>query len=363
MEQMHINILSKGLILKKRNFNKLHIRIQIGLLCFGLLTSGYVLCNNAKAVYLKTDPTYMGDNQFISPAKQSAWSNKTVTSEENSSTAVTASKLNIRSGPGTKFRIFCTVPSNTKLMLTGEANTNGTWVRVKASDGVAGWCCKQYLNMDSSGNNKTTTKENFSTAVTTSKLNIRSGPSTKYAIVCTVPCYTKLKLTGRANTDSNWVQVETSEGKDGWCCRPYLRVNAVDTSTLQEPTQATVPLYIRVSLNKQRVSVLDGKDLVIKTFTCSSGESGSKTPTGTFTVSGRGKSFYNSNLREGAYYWTSFYGNYLFHSIPFDENYQIEQDEAAKLGTPASHGCIRLSIDDAKWIYDHIQDGTKVIIE
>jgi len=362
MERMHINILSKGLILKKRNFKKLHIRIQIGLLCFGLLTSGYLLCNNAEAVYLKTDSTYMGD-QLVPPAEQSAWRNKTVTSEGNSSTAVTKSKLNIRSGPGTKFRIFCTVPSNTKLMLTGEANTNGTWVRVKASEGVTGWCCQQYLNMDFFGNNATTTKEDFSTAVTTSKLNIRSGPGTKYAIVCTVPCNTKLKLTGKANTDSTWVQVETSEGKAGWCCRPYLKMDAVDTSTFQEPSQAAVPQYIRVSLNEQKVSVLDANGLVIKTFTCSSGESGNETPSGTFTVSGRGESFYNSNIGEGAYYWTRFYGNYLFHSIPFDKNYQIEQDEAAKLGTPASHGCIRLSIDDAKWIYDHIPEGTKVIIK
>lgn len=128
-------------------------------------------------------------------------------------------------------------------------------------------------------------------------------------------------------------------------------------------TQAVAPFYIRVSLDNQKVTVFDAQSMILKIFTCSSGKSGSETPTGSFTVSDRGESFYNSNLKEGAYYWTRFYGSYLFHSIPFDENYDVEQDEAEKLGIPASHGCIRLSIDDAKWIYDNIPGGTEVMIQ
>lgn len=97
-------------------------------------------------------------------------------------------------------------------------------------------------------------------------------------------------------------------------------------------------------------------------FTCSTGKKGDDTPTGTFTVAERGQSFYNSSVNEGAYYWTQFYGDYLFHSVPFDKNREMESDEAAKLGTPASHGCVRLTVTDAKWIYDNIPKGTKVSI-
>ena len=32
------------------------------------------------------------------------------------------------------------------------------------------------------------------------------------------------------------------------------------------------------------------------------------------------------------------------------------------LGKQVSHGCIRLTAGDAKWIYDNIDDDTKVII-
>lgn len=343
-------------------------RVPVAVACLLLLA---LLCGmHAAAQHTDQNRNQASGNEMssqdIHPAllAGSSWNNKMTTSTGDLSEAVTTDKLNIRSGPGTQYRVICTVPCNTKLLLTGKSNTDGTWVQIKTSEGKAGWCCRQYLTMDTSGSNEAAILEGGSSAaVAISKLNLRSGPSTKYAIVCTVPNHTRLTLTGKSNMDGTWVQVKTSEGKTGWCCRPYLQSGVLDTAATNELTQAAYPLSIKVSLGDQKVTVLDTKGLAIKTFTCSSGQAGSETPTGTFSVSGRGISFYNSGLGEGAYYWTSFYGDYLFHSIPFDQNYEIKQNEAAKLGTHASHGCIRLSIDDAKWIYDHISDGTKVIIQ
>ena len=134
---------------------------------------------------------------------------------------------------------------------------------------------------------------------------------------------------------------------------------AQQTVSLQ---QADKPLTVRVSIDRQNVTVLDANGRVVKTFTCSTGKKGDDTPTGTFTVAERGESFYNSSLSEGAYYWTQFYGDYLFHSVPFNGSREMEPEEAAKLGTPASHGCVRLAVADAKWIYDNIPKGTKVSI-
>ena len=33
-----------------------------------------------------------------------------------------------------------------------------------------------------------------------------------------------------------------------------------------------------------------------------------------------------------------------------------------RLGINASHGCVRLNINNAKWIYDNIPRGTKVVV-
>ena len=62
-------------------------------------------------------------------------------------------------------------------------------------------------------------------------------------------------------------------------------------------------------------------------------------------------------------YATQIIGNILFHSVPYTEKYNnasLEYWEYDKLGTSASLGCIRLTVKNAKWIYDNCAAGTKV---
>lgn len=127
--------------------------------------------------------------------------------------------------------------------------------------------------------------------------------------------------------------------------------------------EAKKPLWISVSLSDQNVSVFDADDRLVYQFACSTGKPGDDTPTGTFSISDKGKSFYNPDVQQGAYYWTRFKGTYLFHSLPFDSKQKMIQAEADKLGSPASHGCVRLTVENAKWIYDNIPKGTKVVIQ
>lgn len=63
-------------------------------------------------------------------------------------------------------------------------------------------------------------------------------------------------------------------------------------------------------------------------------------------------------------YCTQITGNYLFHSSPYnspnknDLSYRLYN----QLGTVCSHGCVRLTVADAKWIYDNCPLGTTVKI-
>lgn len=61
-------------------------------------------------------------------------------------------------------------------------------------------------------------------------------------------------------------------------------------------------------------------------------------------------------------YATQIIGNILFHSVPYTakRNDALEYWEYDKLGTDASLGCVRLTVEDAKWIYDNIPQGTIV---
>mgnify|MGYP004700335645 CR=1 FL=1 len=123
------------------------------------------------------------------------------------------------------------------------------------------------------------------------------------------------------------------------------------------------PIVLTVNLAKQRVYITQNGHLVY-TMYCSTGMHDS-TPHGTFHIIDRGANFYNPSEKMGANYWTSFKGTtYLFHTVPTDENGKYITSEAVYLGkNPSSHGCVRLSIPDAKWINEHVPSGTKVVIK
>lgn len=124
-------------------------------------------------------------------------------------------------------------------------------------------------------------------------------------------------------------------------------------------------LSVNVSLKKQQMSILSDNQPIFTT-TVSPGAADSPTPTGNFVIEAeRGDFFYNASSGEGAYYWVSFkeHGIYLFHSVPTDQYGNEIPEEAAKLGTPSSHGCVRMSRTDAKWFYQNIPEGTSVTIQ
>lgn len=122
-------------------------------------------------------------------------------------------------------------------------------------------------------------------------------------------------------------------------------------------------LRVVVNTAQQRVYVQSGGN-TIYTMIVSTGMDGS-TPQGDYVIYGRGTHFFNGNEQMGADYWVSFLNNvYLFHSVPT----RVEQgdyiaSEAEKLGEPASHGCVRLTVADSQWLYEQLPDGTPVHID
>ena len=125
-------------------------------------------------------------------------------------------------------------------------------------------------------------------------------------------------------------------------------------------------LKILVDTKNQKTFLYDGSER-LTSFVVSTGilDGDSNTPLGDYVIENeRGENFFAASFGEGANYWVSFkdHGIYLFHSVPTDENGDYIVSEAEKLGKPASHGCVRMSVPDAKWFYENIPTGTPVKI-
>lgn len=118
---------------------------------------------------------------------------------------------------------------------------------------------------------------------------------------------------------------------------------------------------IAVSIDKQKVYVYENNKL-IKSMICSTGVEGSDTPLGKYKIITRAEWFFSPQYQEGGKYYLQFMGDFLFHSVPCDRNRNVIPEEENKLGFKASHGCIRLSMDDSKWLYYTVPNQTDVVI-
>lgn len=130
--------------------------------------------------------------------------------------------------------------------------------------------------------------------------------------------------------------------------------------------------FIEVDITSQIVTVyhdaVRSEGGIVRQMICSTGANDC-TPTGHFRLNQR-----NSAERTEWYaipkydcyvqYVTRIVDAYLFHSLPYakEDTQTLDQEAAAQLGEPVSHGCIRLRSEDAQWIAENCPNGTEVHI-
>ncbi len=143
-----------------------------------------------------------------------------------------------------------------------------------------------------------------------------------------------------------------------------------DQTPKPSPTPEPVPFAITVDVQNQIVSVYTRDEegnytIPVRQMLCSTGKVGTPSPVGDWVLNGRkAKWCYFPKWGDYARYWTRINAKVAFHS-PI---YSATRNDAMKigsynmLGNRASHGCIRLSVPDAKWIYDNVGAGTVVSI-
>ena len=162
-----------------------------------------------------------------------------------------------------------------------------------------------------------------------------------------------------------------SVGKNGWYYENGYKfyykdnVKQLDLDGIL-PKQSSY--YIKVNRTACTITVYakDGNNgyiIPVKRFACSVGLPSTPTPTGTYYTSDK---YRWHTLMGPSYgqYCTRVVNGIFFHSVAGYNmtSYNLNARDYNNLGSPASHGCIRLCVRDAKWIYDNCSSGTRVTI-
>ena len=144
--------------------------------------------------------------------------------------------------------------------------------------------------------------------------------------------------------------------------------DTLDVLFSSEALSNPYPYRVEVSIDRQTVSVYalndNGQYDLVKTCTCSTGLHDT-TPRGVF-LSGHpvNRWHYFEKFNCWAQYSFEVTGDIMFHSVIYstDNENSLRTGSLNALGNPASHGCIRLTVEDAKWLYEHCKRGSLAII-
>lgn len=137
-------------------------------------------------------------------------------------------------------------------------------------------------------------------------------------------------------------------------------------SPTPEPTKYTLMVDVANQITRAYTYDENGQyTVLVREMICSTGTSKYPTPCGTTIMpKKRARWGYFPTWGSHAQYLTRIDSANAFHSVlytePDETTLSVKSFEA--LGTPASHGCVRLLVSDAKWIYDNCKEGTIITV-
>jgi uncharacterized protein YraI len=206
--------------------------------------------------YIVVQPTGTASTQYLLNIGGRGLSPTDLSATDGGALVAGAVNVNIRSGPSTAYSVLQTIPQGTTLTVLGQ-DTSGTWLSVRLADGSEGWIAR-FLT-DFGGTVATVATPalvqptvvqpplSAPSSVTTdivvvsgaANVNVRSGPSTLYTVLRTVPQNTQLTILGQDSTGT-WLSVRLVDGTEGWIAR-YLTDYIGTAPVLAAPVLVTQP--------------------------------------------------------------------------------------------------------------------------
>jgi len=192
----------------------------------------------------------------------------------------------------------------------------------------------------------------------------------------------KVNTKGKTRKVSTYDGSVIAEGREGWQINLKDSHDAIKEALSQDKKVVTLSVevapieeekvepgftpgkypgkYIELNLSEQMLYQWEGANMV-GSHRISTGKWSMPTPVGDFVINNKDPRAYSQTYNLYMPWWMSFIGSqYGIHELP--EWPDGTKEGEGHLGTPVSHGCVRLGVGDAAAVYDWAEIGTPVYV-
>jgi N-acetylmuramoyl-L-alanine amidase len=164
---------------------------------------------------------------------------------DNGSVSITATSLNVRSGPGLSYPISGSVKKGEKYSIVKE---EGDWIQISLGGSKKGWVAEWFTAKESpktavspavSANSKS------SGSVNANGLRVRKGPGTNHQVIGSFNSGQAVEILGY---NGNWAEVRTNNIR-GWVSKEYISVKEGKAAEAPEASAKTSGTVTATSLN------------------------------------------------------------------------------------------------------------------
>lgn len=165
----------------------------------------------------------------------------------------TKERLNLRKGPSTDNVIILTMPKGSQVEVIDTSNDN-KWAKVSYKNEI-GWVNATYIEKMTSQEEDNNYK--YEDYITTSPVNVRTGPSSNYKKIGALSKGIILKPIA-FDKYGDWIKFNFN-GNEGWVCKSYLKkVSDIDNSNNDNIlyTSANVNFRTSPSINSSKICTI-----------------------------------------------------------------------------------------------------------
>lgn len=159
-------------------------------------------------------------------------------------------------------------------------------------------------------------------------------------------------------------QIKSQMSETGISTIPLVTYAMAPSEVKIFPDEGLVPgrfegKYIDIDLTLQKLCRVDGPT-VVDCYIISSGKPSMPTPAGTFQIFEKNPRRWSTQYSMWLPWWQQFKsGGWGIHELPETATWKEVPDH---LGTPISHGCVRLGVGPAETVYNWTEIGTTVYV-